>query len=225
VKTRQSAHQSIPKLFKSYFPAFLDLNGRRVVVIGGGKVAERKINSLLRAGALLTVISPEITKRIRKEKDAGRLAWVSRGYRKGDLKKALLVVAATDSLPVNERISRDAPCLVNVVDTPHLCNCIVPSVVDRKPLTIAISTSGVSPAFARTIRLELERQYGPEVSRFLKSVSRLRTEAQKTLTDKRKREKFLKAIASKEILGIIREKGAGAAKEVAKGRLDRAKKT
>ncbi|MEW6586718.1 MAG: hypothetical protein AB1442_14065, partial [Nitrospirota bacterium] len=114
---------------------------------------------------------------------------------------------------------------VNVVDTPHLCNCIVPSVVDRKPLTIAISTSGVSPALAKTIRLELEKQYGPEVSLYLRSVRRLRSEAQKTVPDKRKREKFLKEIASKDILGILRDKGAGAAIGVAKGRLDKAKKT
>ncbi|MEW6587353.1 MAG: NAD(P)-dependent oxidoreductase, partial [Nitrospirota bacterium] len=73
MKTRQSASQSIPKPVKTYFPAFLDLSRRRVVVVGGGKVAERKISSLLKTGAFLTVISPEITKKIRKEKDAGRL--------------------------------------------------------------------------------------------------------------------------------------------------------
>src|SRR4030065_1234034 len=128
-----------------YYPAFLNLKGKKTVVIGGGKIAERKILVLLKTGANITVISPEITKRIAREKLRGSLKHIPRQYRKGDVKKTFLVIAATDSEEINKKVSEEAPCLVNVVDTPSLCNFIVPSVIQRGLLTIAISTGGVSP--------------------------------------------------------------------------------
>ena len=147
-----------------YYPVFLNLKGKRTVVIGGGKVAERKILTLLKADADITVVSPEITKKIEGEKLKGGIKHVCRQYRKSDLKNAFLVIAATDSQIMNEQVSKDAPCLLNVVDTPHLCNFIVPSVMKRGPLTIAISTSGISPALLKLIRKELEKMYGLEFS-------------------------------------------------------------
>ncbi|MEW6002976.1 MAG: bifunctional precorrin-2 dehydrogenase/sirohydrochlorin ferrochelatase, partial [Nitrospirota bacterium] len=133
-------------------------------------MAERRIFSLIKAGADITVISPEITKGIEREKLKGKLKHIPRHYKKGDLKKVFLVISATDSLTINKEVSRDAPSLLNVVDSPDLCNFIVPSVFKRGPLTIAISTSGVSPALSRSIRRELERLYGTEFTRYLKSL-------------------------------------------------------
>jgi len=190
-----------------YYPVYLDLKGRKAVVIGGGKVAERKILSLLKAGAAVTVISPEITKRIAKEKLKGTIRHIQRGYRKGDLKNAFLAIAATDSVNINKKIFEDASCLINVVDSPSLCNFIVPSVMKRGPLTIAISTSGISPALSRSIRKELEKLYGPEFAVYLKLLDKIRKRAIKEITDKKNRSQFLKSLASEEILTMLRERG------------------
>jgi precorrin-2 dehydrogenase / sirohydrochlorin ferrochelatase len=215
---------SVQKSVKNYYPAFLDLRNKKVIVVGGGKVAERKTLSLLRAGASVIVISPLITKNLEKELQKSRIKHISREYRTGDLKHAFLVVSATDSPLINERVSRDAPCPVNVVDTPHLCNFIVPSVVNRKPLTIGISTSGISPALAKTIRKELESLYGTDFSRYLRSLRKLRTEALRMIPDKKKREEFLKAIASEKSLRMLREKGYSAVMEIAERLFGEAKK-
>jgi precorrin-2 dehydrogenase/sirohydrochlorin ferrochelatase len=116
---------------------------------------------------------------------------------------------------INERVSKDAPCLVNVVDTPHLCNFIVPSIVNRGLLTIAVSTSGVSPGLSRSIRKELEKLYGPEFTNYLKSVKVIRAKALKLIQDKKKRGKLLKAIASEKMLEMLRIKGLSKTEKVA----------
>ncbi len=157
------------------------------------RVAERKILALLKTGADVTVISPEITKRIAGEKLKGRIKHISRQYRKGDVKNTFLVIAATDSQEINKKVSEDAPCLVNVVDTPSLCNFIVPSVMQRGPLTIAVSTSGISPALSKSIRQELERLYGPEFAEYLQLVEKIRKKAMKKSLIKSRERGSLKA--------------------------------
>jgi precorrin-2 dehydrogenase/sirohydrochlorin ferrochelatase len=198
-----------------YYPAFLNLKGKKAVVIGGGKVAERKILALLKTGADITVTSPEITKKIEKEKLKGRIKHITRQYRKGDLKNAFLVIAATDYPAINERVSKDALCLVNVVDTPDLCNFIVPSIMNRGLLNIAVSSSGISPALSRSIRKELEKLYGPEFAIYLNSLKIIRTEAIKTIKDKKKRGEFLKDIASEKMIRMLRREGLRKTKRVA----------
>lgn len=211
-----------PVLPGVYYPVFLNLKNRKVVVVGGGEVAERKMLALLRAGADLTVISPEITRKIEIEKKRGRIKHIRRKYRKGDLRGVFLVIAATDSSAVNGMISRDAPCLVNIVDTPRLCNFIVPSVMKRGDMAIAISTGGISPALSRSIRKELKKLYPSDFSGYLKSLRSIRAGALKGIGDKRKRTEFLKSLASEEMLGILRERGYGEAKRRA---VDLLKKT
>lgn len=179
----------------SYYPAFLNLKGKKCIVIGGGKIAERKALSLLRAGAELTVISPELTAGLKKEKAKKRIKHIARRYQRGDLKNAFLVIAATDSHEINKRASVDAPELINVVDTPGLCNFIVPSVVRRGPLTIAISTSGVSPAISKKIREELEKLYGSHITKHLNTLKKMRTKVLKEVKEKKKREHLLKKLA------------------------------
>jgi precorrin-2 dehydrogenase/sirohydrochlorin ferrochelatase len=191
----------------SYYAAFLNLQGRRVVVVGGGKVAERKILALQKVGAHITVISPEITKRIAREQLRGNLKHIPRQYRKGDAKNTFLVIAATDSEEINKQVSEEAPCLVNVVDTPFLCNFIVPSVVKRGFLTIAISTGGISPALSKSIRKELEKLYGSEFAKYLRLLEKIRRDAMEGIHDKKQRIKFLKGLASQEMIRMLRQKG------------------
>ena len=191
----------------NYYPAFLNLEGKKAVVVGGGKVAERKVLTLIKAGAELTVVSPLLTGRLQKEKEAKRLRHISRTYRPGDLKDSFLVIAATDSPEVNRKVAGDAPALVNVVDVPCECNFIAPSVVKRGPLVLAISTSGTSPAFAKAIRKEIEKSYGTVFSEYLGFVKVLRSRAMREITDTVVREKFLKSLASEDILYALRTKG------------------
>jgi precorrin-2 dehydrogenase/sirohydrochlorin ferrochelatase len=198
----------------NYYPAFLNLQSKKIIIIGGGTVAERKVIQLIRADAEnITVISPKITRRLLKERDGKRISHIRRTYRKKDLDNAFLVIAATDEPSLNTKIARDAPCLVNVVDVPAECNFIAPSVMKKGPLHIAISTSGISPAFARTVRKELEHLYGNDVSRYLIFLKTIRAKALTDIIDKRKRERFLKQIASENILEAVRKKGVNAVKK------------
>jgi len=190
-----------------YYPVFLNLKGKKTIVIGAGKVAERKIRALLKAGADITVISPAITKRIEREKQKGRIRHIPRQYRKGDSNKAFLVIAATDSLEINKKVSENASFLVNVVDSPSLCNFIVPSVIKRGPLTIAVSTSGISPALSKSIRKELEKLYGPEFVGYLKLLEKTRKKAMKGIKGKKRRTEFLNNLASEKVISMLRQKG------------------
>ena len=204
-----------------YYPAFLNLEGRKTVVVGGGRVAERKVSALLKAGADVTVISPSITKGLLKISGGGKIRHIARAYRMNDLRGAFLVIAATDSPETNKRVSKDAPGLVNVVDVPSECNFIAPSVVRRGPLLLAISTSGASPAFARTLRRELEKSYGPELTQYLKFLQGVRAKAMSVFPKKDEREDFLKGAASEEILALLRARGVDAVKEVISARLEK----
>ncbi|NWF52379.1 MAG: bifunctional precorrin-2 dehydrogenase/sirohydrochlorin ferrochelatase [Nitrospirae bacterium] len=191
----------------TYFPVFLNLKGKNVLVIGGGRVSERKVLSLLRSGANVTVISPQITKRLEKERSLGNLKHISREYKKGDSQRAFLTIAATDSIVTNRNVSKDAPCLINVVDSPSLCNFIVPSIIRRGSLTIAISTNGISPALSKSIRKELERFYTRDFSKYLRLLEKIRKRAIREIKDIRKRRQLLKGIAEERIVRTLREKG------------------
>ncbi|NWF97903.1 MAG: bifunctional precorrin-2 dehydrogenase/sirohydrochlorin ferrochelatase [Nitrospirae bacterium] len=204
-----------------YYPAFINLKNKKTVVVGGGDIAERKVLSLLKAEADVTVISPVITKRLEKKASDGKIIHISRKYRKGDIKNYFLVIAATDDREVNERIAKEAKCLVNVVDTPQLCNFIVPSIVKRGHLIIAISTGGISPAMSRTIRKEIEAHYKKEFQQFLKSLKLIRGKAFKHIRDNKKRTEFLKYAGSKTILALLRNKGCKTTINVLKNKFDK----
>ena len=190
-----------------HYPAFIDLHGKKTVVIGGGAVAERKVRALLRAGAQVKVISPDITAGLLRLQARGFIKHSKRHYRKGDLKGALIVIAATSSHIINERIAEDAECLVNVVDMPEKGNFIVPSKIKKGPLTIAISTEGTSPALAKAIRKEIESRYDREFALYLQFLETLRKKAMVKIRDRQKREKFLKSLASAEMLDRLRKQG------------------
>ncbi len=142
------------------YPLFLELNGEKAVVVGGGKVATRKVRLLLKAGAALTVVSPVASPSIRRWADRGEVCWKARRYRQGDLRGARLAVAATDDLTLNERIAaaaRRERILVNCIAPPAAGDFIVPASIERGGMTLAISTDGASPALAKRLRLDLER--------------------------------------------------------------------
>ena len=142
-----------------YYPIFLDLADRACLVVGGGPVAERKVESLLAVGAHVTVVSPTVTARLAAWAAAGRIAHRARAYRVGDLAGARIAFAATDDAAVTEAVAADARARgvwVNAADEPARCDFILPSVIRRGRLTVAVSSGGASPVAARAIREELE---------------------------------------------------------------------
>ncbi len=160
-----------------YYPVFLDLHGRLAVVVGGGSVAERKISTLLEYGADVVCVAPLVTPGIDALVAQGLIEHEQRGYVRGDLAGAFVVVCATDSTEVNRAVYQEAEgqgCLVNVVDVPELCNFIVPSIVKRGPLQIAISTGGAAPVVAKRIRRELEEHYGEEWECYVRLLGQVR---------------------------------------------------
>lgn len=196
-----------------YYPVFLNLRGKGCVVVGGGAVAARKVSVLLLCGAAVTVISPTLSGPLSRQHRKGVIGHRSRRYRKGDLAGAFLVVAATGDAQVNARVARDAPCLVNVVDRPELGNFIVPSRVSRGPLTIAVSTSGASPALSREIGREIAGLYRKDFGEFLRFAARLRRQVIRDVSGRGAKEKIVKGIASPELLRTLRTEGVAAAKD------------
>ena len=143
----------------TFYPVFLNLTGRRCVIIGGGQVAEGKVSKLLDSGAKIIVISPDATQGIRDYADSGQIEYNLRKYQEGDLNGAFLVVAATNDRVVNQEIFEEAEksgILLNAVDDMPRCSFIAPSIVEKGPITVAISTGGASPALARKLREKLE---------------------------------------------------------------------
>lgn len=138
-----------------YYPVYLDLRGKRCVVIGGGEIGERKVEGLLDGSAEVTLISPDITSKLQDLANAGRVVWHARQYQQGDLEGAFLAIAATDHRDVNQAIAAEAErekVVLNVVDDAPLCTFIAPSIVRRGEVTLAISTGGSSPALARKLK-------------------------------------------------------------------------
>lgn len=203
----------------NYYPAFINLYGKRCVVVGGGKVAERKVMSLLRCGAHVKIISPALTDVLERQKERRKVAHIKRTYRKGDIEGAFLVIAATGNEKINTRVFKDAQCMINVVDAPETANFIVPAVVRRGPMTIAVSTSGASPAMAKRIRKELELIYNKDFGRYLNFLKQIRKMIMKEVNDKKARERFLKELVSQEFLNMLREKGFRKAKDKVLNRL------
>jgi len=142
-----------------YYPVLLDLTGRRCVMIGGGVIAERRVDALATAGAHVIVISPRLTPALAALAAEGRIEHEARGYREGDLAGADLAFVATDRGEVNAAVAREArerQIWVNAADDPARCTFILPALVRRGDLTVAVATGGSSPALARAIREELE---------------------------------------------------------------------
>jgi siroheme synthase-like protein len=148
------------------YPAFIDLRGRRCLVVGGGPVGTEKTEKLVHAGAYIRLVSPAITDRLAELVATGAIAeFHRRAYRAADLDDCILVIAATSEAEVNRQVWEDGEArrmLVNVVDVPPLCNFIVPSIMRHGELAVAVSTGGASPVVARVVRQRIEDEIGPE---------------------------------------------------------------
>ena len=166
----------------SYYPIFMNVQGKKCVVIGGGQVALRKVKSLLEYGARVEVISPVICPELNKMNEKGEISVIRADYRPGGLPNALLAIAATDNDNRNlevARESRNKGVLVNVVDCAENSDFILPSYLRRGDVTIAVSTSGRSPALARKIRTRLENEFGDEYASLALLIGEVRAEVNK----------------------------------------------
>jgi precorrin-2 dehydrogenase/sirohydrochlorin ferrochelatase len=161
----------VEKTGGSYYPVFLDLRGRRCVVVGGGEVALRKVDGLLAAGAKVTVVAPRI-----HEMPPG-VTVLQRGFAPADLDGAFFAISATDDRAVNSAVAAEAEARgipVNVVDVPAESSVILPAVVRRGEFVLAVSTGGASPAFARLLRERLEAEFGEEYGELIAFLKALR---------------------------------------------------
>lgn len=163
----------------SYKPIFLELTNRRCVVIGGGAVAEREVESLLEVGAALTVISPGLTERLQAWWEGGRIDYVARGYQTGDLVGHDLAFVAADNGEISEAVFREGKerrVWVNAADDPAHCDFILPSILRRGPLVVAVATGGSSPALSRAVREELETYFTEDYTILAEIVATVRRE-------------------------------------------------
>jgi precorrin-2 dehydrogenase/sirohydrochlorin ferrochelatase len=174
-----------------FYPLLIDLRDRRVLVVGGGEVAERKVDSLLEPGANVTVVAPNLTERLQTLADAKSIQVHRRRFEVSDLEGMLFVISATDEKHTQETVAaaaRDRNILVNTVDTPALCDFIVPAVIRRGDVVVAISTSGKSPALSAALRAKLEGVVTPDTARAARILGEIRKEVHErfALPDQRK---------------------------------------
>jgi precorrin-2 dehydrogenase len=190
-----------------YYPIHLDLNGRTVLVVGGGSVAERKAEQLLNAGAVVRVVSPELTPALQSLAERGVIAHRRSEFSEQDLDGAMLVISATDSQPVNEAVSKAARkrgVICNVVDQPALCDFIVGSILARGDLQISISTGGGSPSLAQRVKREIAALIGEEYGELLELAAELRSEVHRSLPDYERRRAVLHAFVESDALELLR---------------------
>jgi precorrin-2 dehydrogenase / sirohydrochlorin ferrochelatase len=180
----------------------LRISGRYAVVIGGGKVAHRKVRGLLEAGAKVKVVSPELTNELMVLAASGEISWQPEQYTKKDLEGALLVIAATNDSETNLEVKKDASPhqLVNLADNPEQSDFQVPSVMKRGKLIIAISTSGASPVLAKKICGQLEQTFDEKYESYLEFLAASRKEIKAAVKDETVKRKLLREIAEESFL-------------------------
>ncbi|HUI46239.1 MAG TPA: bifunctional precorrin-2 dehydrogenase/sirohydrochlorin ferrochelatase [Nitrospirota bacterium] len=191
-----------------FYPAYLDLRGRSCLIIGGGSVAERKTLSLLEAGADITIISPLLSPKLTELSTSGKIAYRQKIFENEDISGEFLVIAATGSPEVNIGVARackERHVLVNVAVPPEESTFIVPSVVERGDLLIAISTSGASPGLSKKVRQELEKIYGPEYGLFLDKLAVIRKRVLNEVTNEQERRRIFQAILDSDAIGLLRQ--------------------
>ncbi len=192
---------------KNNFPISIDLEDRKCVVVGAGRIAEGKARALVNTGARVHVISIEGTPEIQRLAETDKIIWSKRPFVSGDLKDAFLTVAATDSARTNTAVYDEAVktgALINVVDRPDYCNFFFPAVVERGRLKIAISTGGSSPALAKHLRKKLTADIGPEYGRYLEVVALFRRRVKETETRPEKISEAHEKLFSSDLLKKVK---------------------
>ena len=186
----------------------LRLMDRHCIVLGGGRVAQRKVRPLLAEGALVEVIAPALCGELQQLAAAGKIRWRAAGYTAGCLAGAFLVFCATDDLAVNAAAAAEAQrqgSLVNVAAPPEQSDFQVPASIRRGRLQLTVSTGGASPAFSRLLRERLEREYGRVYGEWLEGLERLRAELRKRPGTSREREHFWRQILTEDILALVEQ--------------------
>ena len=190
-----------------YYPVCLDIKNRPCLVVGGGDVGTRKVTGLLEAGARVTVVGPELSPVLRTlAKD--RIEWRRKKYHSADLDGMFLVFGATNDEALNQRIHADATgrnMLCNIADRPEVCNFILPSVVRRGDLIIAVSTSGKSPALAKKLRKDLENRFGEEYAVFLQMMGAVREQLFIREQEPEIRKRMFEALIEKGLPELLRQ--------------------
>jgi len=185
----------------SLFPMFMKLEGRRLLVVGAGKVGEPKIAGLLETGARILVVALEPSAAVKEWAREGKIELDVRAFRSDDLDGVFLAVVATSSRTLNERIYNEAQkrgVLCNVVDVPDLCDFFYPSIVRRGDLQIAVSTAGQSPSLAQKIRQQLEKQFGPAYASWVAELGETRKLILASDLDRERKLDLLHSLASRE---------------------------
>ncbi len=180
------------------YPVFLKLEHHKVLIVGGGTIAEQKLEGVLRSAKDVTVIAPQINKRIAAWAAEGRIHHIPKEYEAGMAGGYFLVIAATDSAEVNHQVYEDgkrAGALCNAVDDPPYCDFYASALVSRGDFQIAISTAGHSPALAQSVRKKLEAEYGPEYESWITWLGRMRTALRSVLPRTERRKELLHLLA------------------------------
>jgi len=188
-----------------YYPVFWDVQDKKCVVVGGGEVALRKVERLLDCGAQVSIVSPKLLAELTSLKAENAIEHIAADYDIAYLAGAALIIGATDDEKTNAAISADARSLgipVNIVDDPQKCDFILPSIVERGDLTIAIGTGGKSPALARYLREKIEDKYGIEYEILLNILGSLRAK----MKESGKGKAWFESLLNAGILNLIREK-------------------
>ena len=196
-----------------YYPIFIDLQSQPCLVVGGGAIAERKVEALLHAHGHITVISLTFTAQLRSWAAEHKIRIHERAYHIGDIRGFRIVFAATSDEDLHRRLAEEAQSagiLLNVVDRPALCSFIVPAVVSQGDLTLAISTAGASPAMAKKIRQDLAEEFGPEYDQALQLLARIRervnqTDPSESLSSQERQRRFT-SLVNAPLLDYLRER-------------------
>ena len=190
-----------------YYAVNLALENKRCVVIGGGKVAERKVRCLLECGARILVVSPVISRGLKAMADKARITFKRGKVKLRDLAGAHLVIAATTDRAVNFRVSsycRSKNILINVVDSPKECSFILPSIIRRGDLAMTISTDGISPALSKKLRQDIEKRFGAEYAGYLRLMKKIRPRALKKIKSSRSKRAFFKKALQSGIFSLLK---------------------
>ena len=192
---------------KVFYPMFVDIEGRRCLVVGGGPIGTEKAQKLVEHGASIRLVAPTITDQLRTMVADGQIAeYHARAYDPSDLDGCFLVISGTNLDAINRMVWQDAEAagvICNIVDVPILCNFIVPSIVRRGELAVAISTGGASPVVAKHIRREIEGTYGPEWEALVDLLRELRDELKLRYLDMPSRRDAVERLMATDVIARL----------------------
>ena len=189
-----------------YYPVSLDIEGKPCLVVGGGAVGTRKVKGLVRCGAHVTVVSPFFSEALTAMEGTESVSLKARAYQPSDVDGVFLAIVATDDLDLNRRVGEDAHrvhALCNVADAPAACDFVLPAIVERGDMTLSVSTSGKSPAFAKWMRRRLAEDFGEEYGVFLALMGRVREKMLAVSHDPDAHKPLFEALIASDLLALV----------------------